>query len=261
MVRLESASSINTYKQCPRKYYYNYIEKIKSLPNIYCLRGNALHSTLEEFFNLDISILSEGSYEIELTIISHEVFRKEWENRIEEINNIGLEPAKLAFFKKESEDMLNTWLKAFFKKLGIEMKERSFKDAFERLRPQTELYFESQKYQVRGYIDAIHEIEGQITLMDYKTSKKDSMTEEYKLQLGIYSLLYYEKFGKVPDRVGLDLLRHGERIIDVDDALVERAKKETLAMVERTSSDDKETYPMQESRLCYWCDFKKFCNK
>ena len=269
MVRVESASSINTYKQCPRKYYYSYIEKLKTLPNIYCLRGNAIHSTLEEFFNLDISILSEGNYEFELAIIAHEIFKKEWGKRRKDLDKLGLENAKLEFFKKESQGMLNDWLRRFFKKLKEEqalhkkkeMSEKSFRESFEILRPETELYLESEKYQVRGYIDALHKIENKIILIDYKTSKRDGLTEEYKLQLAIYSLLYYDKFGKIPDRVGIDLLRHGERVIDVDDDLIEMAKKETLAMAGRTSSDKKEDYPIQKSRLCPWCDFKDICGK
>ena len=259
MVRIESASSINTYKQCPRKYYYRYIEELETSANIYSIRGNVMHSTLEEFFNLDTKILSNINYEFELTIISHEIFKKEWTKKAKDLNELKLAPARLAFFKKESQDMLNIWLRNFFKKLEGEVKDKTFREAFEILRPETEVYLESEKYQVRGYVDALHKIEGKIILMDYKTSTRDQMTDEYRLQLAIYSLLYYDKFGKIPDRVGLDLLRHGERIIDVDDELIELAKRETLAMKDRTISKEKEDYPIQKSRLCPWCDFKNIC--
>lgn len=259
MARTESASSINTYKQCPRKYYYQYIKKLEVLPNIYCLRGNAIHSTLEEFFNIDTSILSKENYEFELAIIAHDRFKKEWDKREKDIANLNLSKAKLEFFKKESQDMLNKWLKRFFKKLKKEVRDSSFEEAFDKLKPETELYLESEKYKLRGYIDALHKAEEEIRLMDYKTSSRDQMTEGYKLQLAIYSLLYYDKFGKVPDKVGLDLLRHGERIIDVDENLLEMAKKEALAMAERTKSDEIADYPKKKSRLCDWCDFQDVC--
>lgn len=267
MVRVESASSINTYKQCPRKYYYQYIEELEVLPNIYCIRGNAIHSTLEEFFNLDTSILSNTNYEFELAIIAHEIFKKQWRKKKKELRDLKLSKPKLEFFKKESQDMLNKWLRKFFKKLKKEqalnkkkeVKNKTFRESFEKLRPETEIYLESSKYNVRGYIDALHKIENEIILIDYKTSSKDKMTDQYKLQLAIYSLLYYDKFGELPNKVGLDLLRHGERIIDVDDELIEMAKKETLAMKERTKSKNKEDYPVSRSRLCDWCDFKDIC--
>ena len=53
--RVESPSSINTFKHCHRKYYYQYIEKLPTLPNIHQIRGNIAHSTLENFYDIDIS--------------------------------------------------------------------------------------------------------------------------------------------------------------------------------------------------------------
>ncbi len=208
---------------------------------------------------MDTKILSNTNYEFELHIIAHEIFKKEWEKKKEELDVLELSSIKLAFFKKESQDMLNIWLKNFFKKLAKEVKDKTFRESFEKLRPETEIYLESKTYNVRGYVDAVHKIEGEIILMDYKTSSKDKMTDEYRLQLGIYSLLYFDKFGILPNKVGLDLLRHGERIIDVDDELIELAKRETLAMADRTISEEKEDYPIQKTRLCPWCNFKDVC--
>ena len=53
--RLESPSSINTFKQCKRRYYYRYIEKLPTISNIHQVRGNIAHATLEHFFDIDVS--------------------------------------------------------------------------------------------------------------------------------------------------------------------------------------------------------------
>ena len=53
--RVESPSSINTFLQCNRKYYYQYIEKLPTKPSIHTVRGNIAHSTLENFYALDVS--------------------------------------------------------------------------------------------------------------------------------------------------------------------------------------------------------------
>ena len=45
-----SHSSLNTYRQCPRKWYYRYIEGLKEAPGKAAERGLVLHSRLEEFF-------------------------------------------------------------------------------------------------------------------------------------------------------------------------------------------------------------------
>ena len=62
--------------------------------------------------------------------------------------------------------------------------------------------------------------------MDYKTSNKDYLQDEYKLQLGIYALLYQQEHGIAPDKVGIDFLRFGEIVINVDENLLNLAKRE-----------------------------------
>ena len=57
--RVESPSSINTFKQCKRKYYYSYIEKLPSVPSIHLVRGNIAHSALEDFYDIDVSKFNE----------------------------------------------------------------------------------------------------------------------------------------------------------------------------------------------------------
>ncbi|MBC8444464.1 PD-(D/E)XK nuclease family protein [Candidatus Woesearchaeota archaeon] len=256
--RIQSPSSINTYRQCPRKYYYSYIEKIKTLPNIHLLRGSALHKVLEDFFNIDVSNVSKENYEFELGIIAHESFKREWETKRDELSKLGLQDAQLAFYYKESKDMLDNWLKRFFDKLK---KEEEFVSGFERIKPLTEVYFKSEEHGLQGFIDAIEDVEGKISLIDYKTSKRDHMSEDYRLQLAIYALMYYEKYDKLVAKVGIDFLRHGERYLDVDEELLEFARQEAKMIHENTVSDDKSDYPIKESPLCGWCDFENMCGR
>ena len=71
-----------------------------------------------------------------------------------------------------------------------------------------------------------NEIDGEVSLMDYKTSKREKMSPEYRLQLAIYALLYEEKYGKKPHSVGIDFLRHKQHYLDLDQDLVDFAKLE-----------------------------------
>jgi CRISPR/Cas system-associated exonuclease Cas4 (RecB family) len=100
--------------------------------------------------------------------------------------------------------------------------------------------------------------------MDYKTSNKDELSPDYKLQLGIYALLYKLKYNKTPARVGINFLKFGEKVVDVDDALLEHAKTQIVYVHEMTVSNHVNDYPKKESALCKWssgkCDFYDFCS-
>ena len=81
----------------------------------------------------------------------------------------------------------SNWFKTFLVKLDSKAKSSNVKEAFKSLTPLTEQKFVSEPHKVLGFIDAIHEDEQGTTLIDYKTSKNDDITEEYKLQLAIYA--------------------------------------------------------------------------
>ena len=116
---------------------------------------------------------------------------------------------------------------------------------------------------VRGFIDAIHELDGNVLLMDYKTSKNGHISDEYRLQLAIYALLYEENHGRKPDYVGIDFLKSMEQLLKVDEDLVKHAKFEVEQIHASTTSDDVVEYPQRPSPLCKWrtgqCDFYDVC--
>ncbi len=255
MGRIQSPSSINTFNQCPRKYYYQYIEKLETKPNIHLVRGNVMHSVLENFFKTDISRLSDN-FEVELRTIAHELLRKFWNEKKDKFDSLDLEDEQIDFFYSDSETMLNNWMDNFVAKLG---KQENFTDGFKKLTPNTEVHYLSDNHQVQGYIDAIHESPEEVVLIDYKTSKKDYMSSEYKLQLAIYALLYYEKHGVLPSKVGVDFLKFNEKMIEVDESMVEYAKEEVSKVHRNTKSQAKEDYSKNPTPLCNWCDFYELC--
>jgi putative RecB family exonuclease len=261
--RIQSPSSINTYKQCPRKYYYIYIKKLKTLPSIYLIRGSIVHSVLEDFFKIDPSKLPESDPCFLLKGLLKDFLKQKWQKAKDELEMLDMTEAQRIFYYEETEQMLMFWFSEFIKKLQKEKK--PFAESFKRWVPRTEEEYSSEKYNVRGFIDAIHEFEDQVLLLDYKTSSKDMITAEYKLQLAIYALLYWEKHGQVPSKVGINFLRHGERIIDVDESLLKLARLEIELIHTNTESDEMSDYPRKESPLCKWhsgqCDFYDICFK
>ena len=262
--RIQSPSSINTYKQCPRKYYYQYIKKLPTKPNIHLVRGNIAHSVLENFFKINISNISDKNFEFELKIILHELLSRHWKSSSEKLNMLKISEDQFKFFFDDTKEMLQLWLLKFLDKLKLEMNSLDFYKAFQKLTPITEQHFVSKKYGVQGFIDAIHNNNGEITLIDYKTSKKDTITDDYKLQLAIYSMLFYEKHGKKPSYLGIDFLKYGEKIISFDDSFIDLAENEIKDIHKNTMSDNIDDYPKKPSRLCKWstgqCDFYDICH-
>ncbi len=259
--RIQSPSSINTYKQCPRKYFYQYILQLPTGDNIHQARGNIVHSALEHFFTININHINEENYEKELKIAMQELLVFHWRKEQERLDKLKVSPDKVLFFFEETLHMLMSWVELFCKK--IKTSKKSFKEAFVYLTPLMEQHFISQKYGVQGYIDAVEVQDDRIRIMDYKTSSKDELTDEYLLQLAIYVLLYSEKYGKFPDEVGLYLLKHGEKSIKADKKLLELAKKECVMIHKMTQSEDIEDYPLHPGPLCKWssgqCDFYDIC--
>ncbi|MBS3110361.1 PD-(D/E)XK nuclease family protein [Candidatus Woesearchaeota archaeon] len=257
--RIQSPSSINTYRQCPRKYYYQYIEELPTKPSIHLVRGHVVHEVLENFFHLDTSDLSRANYEMALKKRIQDLLLKHWQEE-KDFSKLDLTKEKLMFYFDESMLMLLNWINQFIARLEAMMVQGfGLADAFRRLTPTTEQQYVSEEHKVQGFIDAIEDIDDHVRIIDYKTSKSFDISEEYKLQLAIYALLYNEKHGKLPNKVGINFLKDVEKFLDVDEDLVRYAKKEIDLVHKKTATDDISAYPLVPQPLCKWCDFFNKC--
>ncbi len=261
--RIQSPSSINTYKQCPRKYYYQYIAKLETKPNIHLLRGGIVHSVLEDFFTLPK--VPEIDYSTYFQHHSLSLLKKHWNSNIIALSQVASDEA-LSFYLHESQMMIVNWMGLFTRRLEREMKKGlSAQESFLKLTPKVEQEIVSPVYRVRGFIDAIETHDDGIRIMDYKTSKSAEITEAYRLQLAIYALLFEERHGSRPNKVGIYFLNSSERMLDVTDELIKLAKMEIELVHKATERDELEQYPKQPTRLCKWstgqCDFFEQCFK
>ncbi|MFP4403461.1 MAG: RecB family exonuclease [Nanoarchaeota archaeon] len=263
ITRIQSSSSINTYRQCPRKYYFNYIKEIKTKPSIHLIRGKIAHSVIEDFFTFDIKNIPKNNYQFYFKIILHDLISKHWNFAKNEFNQLDLTKNQINFYLDETKDMLQFWLLDLISKIEKANTNDNLIEAFNKLKPISEEHFLSKEMGVQGFIDAIYKTKENIKIIDYKTSKKDAITNDYKLQLSIYSLLYHEKYEKYPNEVGLFLLKHGERVIFVDEDLLEFGRCEIKKIHDNTISKCMGDYPKKQSILCNWgrgkCDFFDLC--
>lgn len=261
-----SPSSINLYKQCPRKFFYQYIMKLPTKGSIHLVRGSAVHDALEKFFELKPSAFSDGYFEFEMKTVLLDFFRQAWEGSQKELDKLDMKKEDLLFYFGESKRMLENWVESFIDNLKKQKEKRgSLAAAFSYLAPITEKHYFSESDKVHGFIDAIHHYEDGIHILDYKTSKKDTMSGAYKLQLAIYALLYQKEHGVAPKRVGINFLKFGEKYLEVDQLLIDEARKEVAEVFAKTRADNISAYPKNVTPLCKWstgqCDFYETCSQ
>jgi ATP-dependent exoDNAse (exonuclease V) beta subunit len=259
--RVQSPSSINTYKQCPRKYFYQYIKKLPTLPNIHLVRGNIAHSVLEDFYDID---LPEDNHQTYFKQAIQKLLLHHWQKEKARLDVLELSPDQTKFYFEETMLMLINWLDHFIETFQKKLEENiSPVQAFRQLTPIREQRYYSKENYVQGFIDAVHHLEDEVHIIDYKTNASFEFKDEIKLQLAIYSLLYYEKHGHPPSKVGIFFLRHKLKLIKVDPELLDLARREIALVHQNTCSENMEDYPCKTSPLCKWssgqCNFYDVC--
>lgn len=259
--RVQSPSSINTYKQCPRKYFYQYIKGYETIPNIHQVRGSVTHDVLEKFFDWDISSVKEENFPLQTKLHLQFLLIQEWKKAENEFKKVDLSPDQKKFYFEETLLMLLNWADHFIE--DIKKTDLPLTVAFSQLTPEREKEYSSTTLNVHGFVDAVHRLGEKVRIVDYKTNATLEINEEQKLQLAIYSLLYQEKYNQTPSEVGIFFLRHKLKLMKVDEELLAFARKEIELIHQKTESEDIAYYPQNISGLCKWssgrCDFFEFC--
>ena len=238
--------------------------KYPTSPNIHTILGNVVHSVLEEFYEQDVSLYSDQTFEDGFKQSVQTLLIRNWNEARPRLTQIGIKPDEERHYFDEACLMLLNWVGKFSEK--VRGQRMPFGDAFAKLMPEREKEYTCAQLSVRGIIDAVERVEGNLRLMDYKTSKRFEMSEEYKLQLSIYALMYAEHHGEPPVEVGLYFLKDPyqfEYTIPVDQELLDLARVEIEVMHINTQSGNIVDYPKHVTPLCKWstgqCDFYDRC--
>jgi len=236
-----SASRVKTYQQCPRKYYYNYIEKLPRKDWLHFDLGTLVHGVLEHFhadFRLDADKSS-----FNLKKIMKESFKK-YREHMEQ--NKPLNHGILV----EGRDLLAEYLKRM-ESDGIGSEIIALEDDFN--------INLTEEYGVRGYVDRIdRDKDGVLHIKDYKTNKNPKYMEPF--QLKTYGIYLLDKF---PDtekfRGSYVMMRFGGMLIsyDFNKEDVIKIQKKLVEYAQRISEEER--WIAKPSRLCDWCDFKNPC--
>jgi len=243
-----SHSRLESFKSCPLKYKFNYIDKIKrEEEGIEAFLGSRFHKVMEKIYK----DLPFRKYSLDELL---DFYEDDWDKNYHDKIMIANNERKAKDYKEIGKKFIGDYYKRYDpfnqgKVLGIE------RQVFINLDDQGE-------YKLRGYIDRINQAEdGTYEIHDYKTSK--SLPEQGKMeedrQLALYQIGIQTMWNDV-DQV--ELVWH---YVAFDKEIRSKRTKEELAELKKDTIDlikkieaTREFLP-NESTLCGWCYYRDIC--
>jgi len=238
-----SASSLQLYDKCAKKFYYNYIEKLPRKTWDHNALGHVAHSALE-FFHKDY----DGTQVLkELMAQSFKKALKENKKECHDVDFFAVKKGKDVSDAMVAKNVLQDYLDKMRREgmpEGVVAIEKDFNFRLD------------GKYLLRGMIDRIDKVDGRYTIYDYKTSKSTKYMNDF--QLSLYALWFFEaKASENIDEVdaGYIMLRHKSIIIPYHFTKegLESRKQEIFERCESILAEEK--WPKNPTILCNWCDF------
>jgi RecB family exonuclease len=236
-VRL-SFSRIDSYRTCPRKFRYAYVDKLPGRPGPALSFGTSVHNALEAFYDRKLPACPS---EDELLGFLYDG----WEHH----GFVELPREEQVGYYRHAQDVL----RRFHRRAAPTY----------RLPVATEAWFElpiAYEAVVVGSIDRVDvDDDGRFHVIDYKTNRKvrDRARVAKSLQLSIYALACQHLYGALPATVTLDFVVPGVQVTATLDELDLDAARE--AVLSTAAAVRAEIYPPEPNRLCDWCDFRALC--
>ncbi len=249
-----SYSSIECFRNCPLKYKYQNIDKIKAPKNIDALFGSSIHASLKFMFQ-------RGPLYPTLDQII-DFFRTVWEQKKLPMDADALDSSAETVYYKEGISLLEKFYKNNppWNYNVVDMESRF---EFEIDDPKT-----GEKHTLSGIMDRIDKnADGGFEIIDYKTKRKMPGQKEIDndLQMSIYKLGLMKKWPHIDAskiKLSFYFLKHGEKI---STARTPEQTEETKNLILGAIRDinekikDNNNFPPTPSPLCDWCEYRQMC--
>jgi len=248
MMTIYSHSRLESFKSCPLKYKFNYIDKIKrEEEGIEAFLGSRFHKVMEKIYKE----LRFRKYSLGELL---DFYEDDWNKKYHDKIVIADKERKAKDYKEIGKKFIEEYYKRYDpfnqgKVLGIE-------------RPVIINLDDNGEYRLRGFIDRIDQVKDRTyEIHDYKTSKylpeQSEMDEDRQLalyQIGIQnSWNGVDQVELVWHYVAFDKEIRSKRTEEELDEL----KKNTIDLIKKIEST-REFLP-NESRLCGWCYYQDIC--
>ncbi len=252
MLSTYSYSALNTFRTCPRKFKFQYVEKLDVPKRVTAdtYLGNAVHRTLARLYQLG----SDGIvWPLEDTIL---FYRDEWEKLDRKTITLIDEYHTVDDYIRLGEEMLARYYERYqpFDEgtlLGTELRLR--------------LSLPDTPFKFTAIIDRLWKRDdGVVEIRDYKTGRRLAKPHEeaFLYQMGLYQLAVQENY---PQFEKIELAQHFLRMDEVVsyrmrlDELEELTEDIRVTVVEAIEAERLDEFPPKESPLCHYCAYSSLC--
>ncbi len=244
-----SASRLETYRQCPQKFKFTYIDGIRTdSEGIEAFMGSRVHETLEKLYT-DLKFCKTVTLP-DLLAYYHDIWEKAWHDDVRIVRDEVTPDNYEAMGEKCIVDYFNRY--APFEQgrtLGIEHRIALNLD-------------EAGRYQLQGFVDRISQPRDKVIwIHDYKakTYLPTQQDLDEDRQLAYYQMAVQQLW---PDTEEIELVWH-YLIFDQEihsrrtPEELEHLKKESIALIQKIESATE--FPTVKSGLCNWCEHQPIC--
>src|SRR3989344_5397924 len=245
-----SYSYLNTFKQCPQKFKFQIIDKIKAPKSSEALFGSSVHEAMKFMFSRDPLFPTQDE------VLGH--FSENWKVALNRTSGLAQELVQV--YEESGRSMIKNFYKNNppwnFSVVDTE-------SHFEVLLPDEK----GQAHILAGIIDRVDKIgDGEYEIIDYKTSRRLPSQEaaDMDFQMSLYHMALMRKWpGTDPAKIKLSLyfLKHNEKISSTRTKEALETTKEvalqTIKIIEVSVKED--NFPPVVSKLCDYCPYKQIC--
>jgi putative RecB family exonuclease len=231
-----SATKLVTYKQCPQAYNFRY-ERGISAPGSFGSPdlGNALHQALAYAYR---------DYDYNDHKPTEEWFEKCWDKCVAKLSESQIQDGKAT---------LKSYYKKFVKPLPVMPRPLGIESKIK-----ATVQFENIEFALNGRYDRLDNANGDLELIDYKTTKNAIAPDSVDVQFGLYYLALQQVYQQSLKRLTLIFLRAGESLsFEVTEAHQAQVQALISGLALRLRNDSE--WEPTKGEHCKRCTYQKHC--
>lgn len=240
-----SPSRLSSFTSCGLQFRFTAIDRLPEPPTVAATRGTLVHAALEELFTLPAEQrVPEAADACLDAAVERLRVDPDW-------TGLHLDDAGQARMRAEAADLVARYFRledpATVHPVGLELK----------------LEVEVGGVRLRGIIDRLDLVDGELVVTDYKTGRApgDGYARQRMTGVHLYSLMCERWFGRRPVRVQLLHLAEPVKIVAEPTEQSTRGLSRRLEAVWQAVeiACEREDFRPRPSPRCDWCAFQQWC--